>query len=243
MTVTVLERIPVCQPARMPHGYTNDTTRDGPTVVKHYLGPDAALRRDTEARVLAALAARLPVPPVLGGHGTRLTIGFMPGRPGQDLIAAGLAEPVLAACGRMLRRVHAIDPWLVLPAAPSRPGALSRPGAVLVHGDYGPNNALLDPAARQVSTLLDWEWAHVGDAVEDLAWCEWIIRMHHPEQTGSLGALFGAYRDEPPWPDRHQAMLARCRELLDLSRRSSPSVGEPARQWQDRLAITASWTE
>jgi len=43
MTVTVLERIPVCLPAPLPHGYTNDTTRDGPTVVKHYLGPDAAL--------------------------------------------------------------------------------------------------------------------------------------------------------------------------------------------------------
>lgn len=243
MTVTVLERIPVRLPAPMPHGYTNDTTRDGPTVVKHYLGPDAALRREREARVLAALAGRLPVPPVLGGHGTRLTVGFMPGRHGQDLIAAGLAEPVLAACGRMLRRVHAIDPRLVLPGAPSRPGAPARPGAVLVHGDYGPNNALLDPAARQVSALLDWEWAHAGDAVEDLAWCEWIIRMHHPEQAGSLGAFFGAYQDEPPWPDRHQAMLARCRELLDLSRRSSLPGGEPARQWQDRLAITASWTE
>ena len=88
----------MCLPASMPHGYTNDTTRDGPRVVKHYLGPDAALRREREACVLAALAGRLPVPPVLGGHGTRLTIGFMPGRHGQDLIAAGLAEPVLAAC-------------------------------------------------------------------------------------------------------------------------------------------------
>ena len=45
MTVTVLERIPVCLPAPMPHGYTNNTTRDGPTVVKHYPGPDPALRR------------------------------------------------------------------------------------------------------------------------------------------------------------------------------------------------------
>lgn len=245
MTVTVLERIPVCPLAPMPHGYTNYTIRDGPRVIKDYLGPDAALRRETEARALTALAGRLPVPPVLGGHGTRLTTGFMPGRHGQDLIVAGLAEPVLAACGRMLRRVHSIDPGQVLRVAPSRPGPRagpSRPGAVLVHGDYSPANTLLDPAARQVSALLDWEWAHAGDAVEDLAWCEWIIRMHHPEQAGSLGAFYGAYQDEPPWPDRHQAMLARCRELLGMSGRSGPG-GELTRQWQDRLAITASWTE
>lgn len=52
---------------------------------------------------------------------------------------------------------------------PPLPGAPSRPGVVLVHGDYGPNNTLLDPAARQVTAVLDWEWAHAGDAVEDLA--------------------------------------------------------------------------
>ena len=225
----------------MPHGYTNGTARDGSTVVKDYLGPDAGLRCETEAHALTALAGRLPVPPVLDGHGTQLTIGFMPGAHGQDLIAAGLAEPVLAACGRMLRRVHAIDPGLILPGPPL-PGAPSRPGAVLVHGDYGPNNTLLNPAARQVTAVLDWEWAHAGDAVEDLAWCEWIVRMHHPEQAGSLGAFYAAYQDEPPWLARHEAMAARCRELLDLAQRSEHG-GELSRRWRERLAITASWTE
>ena len=64
---------------------------------------------ETEEHALRALAT-LPVPGVLGGDGARLAMGFMPGQHGQDLITAGLAGPVLAACGRMLRRVHAIDP-------------------------------------------------------------------------------------------------------------------------------------
>ncbi len=219
----------------MPHGYTNRTSRNGPVVTKAYRGPGAAFRRETEGRVLAALAGRLPVPPVLGEDEGQLMLGFMPGRHGQDLIAAGLAEPVLAACGRMLRRIHAVDPGPVLP------GAVPRPGEVLVHGDYGPNNTLLDASARDITAVLDWEWAHAGHPVEDLAWCEWIIRMHHPGQAGSLGTFYGAYQDEPPWPARHQVMMARCRELLAMSERWQPG-GEPGRRWQERLALTASWT-
>jgi hypothetical protein len=41
---------------------------------------------------------------------------------------------------------------------------------------------------------------------------------------------------------RHQAMLARCRELLEVCERQEPG-GELARRWQARLAITACWTE
>jgi aminoglycoside phosphotransferase (APT) family kinase protein len=38
----------------------------------------------------------------------------------------------------------------------------------LVHGDLRPGNVLYDGAA--IVGLLDWEMAHVGDPVEDLAW-------------------------------------------------------------------------
>lgn len=40
--------------------------------------------------------------------------------------------------------------------------------AVLVHGDLGPGNVLHD--GRRVTGLCDWELAHVGDPMEDLAW-------------------------------------------------------------------------
>ena len=57
-------------------------------------------------------------------------------------------------CGHTLRRLHAVDLARVLPDQPHPTGA------VLVHGDYGPNNALLDSDASAVTAVLDWEWAH-----------------------------------------------------------------------------------
>lgn len=41
-------------------------------------------------------------------------------------------------------------------------------GTVLVHGDLGPGNVLHD--GHRVTGLCDWELAHVGDPMEDLAW-------------------------------------------------------------------------
>ena len=197
-------------------------------------GPRFAVRG--EAGALTALSGRLPVPALIGRDGARLIMRFMPGLHGQDLIAAGMARPVLAACGRMLRRIHAIDPAL-LPSG--HPG---RAGAVLVHGDYGPNNTLLDPAAQEVTAILDWEWAHTGDRLEDLAWCEWIVRMHHPDQAGALNSFFDSYQDRPAWTARRETMLERCQAMLGMAQRWQPG-GATVRQWQRRLAVTGSWTE
>ena len=183
----------------LPHGYTNATTSDGRVVTKSYLGPDAAGRCAREAAALRALAGRLPVPPVLACAGPTLTAGFMPGTHGQDLIDAGLAEPVLRACGRMLRRIHAMAPDGIVGAGPHPPGQ------VLVHGDYGPNNLLLDPRAGRVTAILDWEWARAGDPVDDLAWCEWIVRTHHPAHAAALASETRLHAD---WPD-NAAVVAR----------------------------------
>lgn len=43
---------------------------------------------------------------------------------------------------------------------------LDRP--VLVHGDFKANNLLCD--REEVTAVIDWEMAHIGDPVEDLAW-------------------------------------------------------------------------
>ncbi len=41
---------------------------------------------------------------------------------------------------------------------------------VVVHGDYRTGNYLFDESTHQVTSVLDWELAHVGDPHEDLAW-------------------------------------------------------------------------
>jgi aminoglycoside phosphotransferase len=221
------------------HSYTNRTLGDGVTVVKSYQGLGARTRSRRERAVLAALQGRLPVPAVLSFQSQRLTMTFMRGRHGQELLDAGRAGDVLRACGAMLRRVQGIDLGEIAAALPCAAGE----GRVLVHGDYGPNNVLLDPATSQVTAILDWEWAHAGDPAEDLAWCEWIVRMHHPGRVSLLGEFFGAYGgDIPPWPARQAIMVDRCRSLLGFCRRQDPG-GPGEAQWVHRLAVTAAWTE
>jgi Ser/Thr protein kinase RdoA (MazF antagonist) len=214
----------------MAHGYSNRVIRQGDVVTKSYLGPGAAQRCAREAAALAGLAGKLPVPPVITASARTLRAGWLRGIHGQDLIAAGQAPAVLRACGDMLRRVQAISPAVA--------GATG-PGGVLVHGDYGPNNLLFGPAGERVTAIVDWEWVHSGGPVEDLAWSEWIIRMHHPGDAGSLGELFSGYGSCPPWAARHQAMVSRCHYYLRLTRRQDAA----AQRWQERLAITQSWAE
>jgi tRNA A-37 threonylcarbamoyl transferase component Bud32 len=208
---------------RLPHGYTNETVGDGAVVVKTYAGPDAAARLDREYRALRLVRDRVPVPPVLDRAPHALTLGYVAGGHGQDLITAGHAEPVLAACGSVLLDIHR---------------------AGVGHGDFGPQNLLLDPGTFAAVAVLDWEFAAIPlvDNVADLAWCEWIVRMHHPDHSDALGALFDRYGARPPWPSRHAAMLRRCRELLDLAHRWEPD-GAAERLWRRRIEVTAGWGE
>ena len=226
------------QPLR--HGYTNRILGDGARVLKGYQGPDALARLQREHEVLDALRGQgVPVPQVLAAEDGCLVMSFINGVHGQELLEAGRADAVLRACGSMLQRIHQLDTPQIAAALGLPAGA----GPVVSHGDYGPQNVLLDPATMEITAVLDWEWAHSGAPVEDLAWCEWIIRMHHPSEVGLLGLFFAAYGGPiPPWPDRHAFMLDRCRSLLDLWHRREPG-GPAEEQWTYRLDVTAAWPE
>jgi Phosphotransferase enzyme family len=173
----------------MRHGYTNDTRGDDAVVIKRHVGPGAAARRDRERSMLQRLQGVLPVPtiidsaldlpphlaPRLAPHraldgasddGRSLRMSHLDGVHGQELIDDGRGRSVLRSRGVMLRQLQSIPVSLVLPEADHAAGA------VLVHGDYGPNNMLFDPCTVVVTGLLDWEWAHAGGPIEDLAWCE-----------------------------------------------------------------------
>jgi aminoglycoside phosphotransferase (APT) family kinase protein len=214
------------------HGYTNHTVGDQSVVDKTYVGPSARRRRAREQLILTRLQGHVAVPPIYGAEDRTLRLGFVDGRHGQDLIDAGHAEAVLTACGRTLHQIHAVD-W-----AGRIHGATGR---VLVHGDFGPNNVLLDPATFQVTAVLDWEFAHLGDPLEDLAWCEWIVRTHHPDHVGELEVFYAAYGcPAPPWPARKAAMLAQCRALEEFCQRWVPD-GDGVRQWRQRIIATQGW--
>lgn len=53
----------------------------------------------------------------------------------------------------------------------------------LVHGDYKPGNVLLED--DQVSAVLDWETAHLGDPMEDLGWVTNPLRAYEHSIAGA----------------------------------------------------------
>lgn len=220
----------------MKHGYTNRTFGDGAVMRKTYDGPDAAFGLHREHALLTALRGLLPVPPVRTASADALTLGHVAGVPGQELLDGGRAAAVPAACGEVLRRIHGVAPDVL-------PEGGTAAGTVLVHGDFGPGNLLLDPRTCAVTAVVDWESARRGAAVEDLAWCEWTVRTHHPGRHGALGRFFRAYgREVPPWPARRAAMLAKCAEMRRFCERWEPG-GPGVRLRAERAAATAGWTE
>jgi hypothetical protein len=178
----------------------------------------------------------LPVPSLLGQCEGAITLGLAEGKPGQELLET-TPEPVLHALGRMAHRLATVDISRLagIEATPS--------GTVLVHGDFGPQNMLFDDRTAEPTALLDWEHAHIGDPVEDLAWAEWIVRTHHAHLLPALPALFAGYGERPPWRRRHAVMLEKCHWALGFARRW-PGVGTAVVElWQRRLAATAAYAE
>jgi aminoglycoside phosphotransferase (APT) family kinase protein len=214
------------------HGYTNATERRADVIYKRFVGPDSEARSAAELRALTALHGRVPVPEVISSEPGVVATAFVSGAHGQDLIADGRAHDVLRGCGAVLRSLHALDPSILEAPAPDT--------GVIRHGDFGPNNVLFDTATMAVTAVVDWEFSGVGKAVEDIAWCEWIVRMHHPDAVGAMPAFFEAYGWTPPWQERKSAMLARCQWLEAFCTRWDPH-GAGTKQWQLRGAITASW--
>ena len=223
----------------MRHGYTNLTESDGTVVTKAYQGPDAARRAAREQAALRSFRTLVPVPVLVSGTATETVTALTPGTPGQDLLDAGHGSMVLRACGA-LAAVVATLPRTGLPGDDETPS----PGVVRCHGDFGPQNLLLDPASGEVTALIDWEMVDVGDPLRDLAWAEWIVRMHHPDRVDDLDALFAGYGARPSWADRQDQMVASCERMAAFVQGwSSPGRREALALWRLRTRTTASWLE
>jgi aminoglycoside phosphotransferase (APT) family kinase protein len=112
---------------------------------------------------------------------------------------------------------------------------------VIVHGDFGPQNILYSFDMTHVAGVLDWEMARLGSPIEDLAWSEWIIRMHHPEAQDDLPELFAASGLSFNWSDRQASMVRQCRHYLDYCEASELLAG--VAEWKRRLDTTEGWHE
>jgi aminoglycoside phosphotransferase len=220
------------------HGYTNDTETDGRTVTKRYRGPDADRRRRREEAIYSSLGDRLPLPRVLASEPNALILERLAGVPGQELLEQQPTK-VLRAVGRLARRVHEMDLDQVVDRLVADDEGSA--GGVLVHGDFGPQNVLLDPSTVRPTALLDWEFAHLGRPVEDLAWAEWIVRTHHAPLVDQLWALYDGYGERPDWAERHAAMITKCEWALDFAGRWEPEATPVAEMWRQRLSATRAF--
>ena len=83
-----------------------------------------------------------------------------------------------------LRR-HQIEPHpeLEVVAAWLRAHAPVAQATVLVHGDFKPGNALM--RGDDISAVLDWETAHLGDPIEDIGWITNPVRSREHQIVGS----------------------------------------------------------
>lgn len=97
---------------------------------------------------------------------------------------------------------------------------------VVVHGDPGPGNALQDETG--VAAVIDWEFAHVGDAAEDWAYLVLIRgrRLGTPvEWKARLTATVGVSYEEATWRawETYNQVKGACVNLTALTvfRRSS----------------------
>jgi aminoglycoside phosphotransferase (APT) family kinase protein len=95
----------------------------------------------------------------------------------------------------VLRR-HQLEPLpeLDLVAGWLRAHAPAAATTALIHGDFKPGNALL--RGDEVSVVLDWETAHLGDPVEDLGWVTNPLRRreHQIPEAWTAASLLSRYQ-------------------------------------------------
>lgn len=168
---------------------------------------------EREISVLMALAGRLPVPKPLEGSGSgTLRLPYVTGINGADLVDGGNPGQLMAELGRFLRTLHEVE-------VSAFGGVLPGSAGVIVHGDFGHYNAIMAADGSRLAAVLDWEEAHLGDAAEDIGWCEFQLRSRHPQHEWAVRKLLEAYGDPPDADRRERAVRVRMEELSARARR------------------------
>lgn len=173
-----------------------------------------------ERAVLSFLASTsLPVPqPHRVGRPGELHMEFLSGMTGSEAIERNHAVELLRGMGAFLAHLHQTD---------RRGLTLPGDGSVVVHGDFAPHNTIFDPTARSLVAVIDWETAHFGNPLMDLAWCEHQLVAKWPRHTWALPALFEGYGRSSSADDRAKAVTIRLDELRSGAIRSE-AIGKGA---------------
>jgi len=138
----------------------NDISWNGSAVIKRYNNKPVSYYR--EHAVLLRLS-NLPVPRVLqGSRPGELHLAYIDGVRGVEAIDSGAASNLLRQMGSFLRRLHQID-------ITSFSDILAGEGSVIVHGDFAHYNCLMSSEDQCLAGMIDWECAHLGGKIEDLA--------------------------------------------------------------------------
>src|SRR5262249_45182227 len=132
------------------------------------------------------------------GEQLALIHGLAPGPEGLPAPAPGQppAQAALAGSAGQLHRCGEPHPSLELALRWLQAHAPACEHRVLVHGDFRVGNLMVGPEGLR--GVFDWEFAHVGDPAEDLAWpCVRSWRFGHDAlRLGGVGQpeeFFAAY--------------------------------------------------
>jgi aminoglycoside phosphotransferase (APT) family kinase protein len=181
-----------------------------------------AARHDVEVVALRALANQdLPVPELLLVRADSILMTLMPG----DRVDSDRSErrvQRLRVSGSWLRRLHSLPAPVGLPPAPNDADIIARyrdaggpplplvvppkKSAVFCHGDWTAGNLLT--VGSDITAVLDWEAAHLGDPLRELARAAWGSSL---DDERSADALIEGYGADPAavraWFPIHAAEL------------------------------------
>jgi aminoglycoside phosphotransferase (APT) family kinase protein len=181
-----------------------------------------AARHDTEVRALQALAASaLPVPRIAEEHPGVILMTELPGErldeQDPEVRLAGLR-----ASAALLREVHALPVPAGLASAPDDAAIIARyrdaggpplplrvpeaSGLAFCHGDWTDGNLLATDG--RITGIVDWEAAHAGDPIRELARAAWGAGRKDPRSADALIEAYGADPVEVrAWDAIHAAEL------------------------------------
>jgi len=166
--------------------------RDGRRLVEKRMTDET--RHDTEVRALRALSGSgVPAPELVDERTGSIVMTELPGVRVDELDLDDRLD-ALRRSAPILRAVHRLDPPPGLPPAPDDAAVVARyrasdgpalplvipaaSGVAFCHGDWTDGNLLTD--GRRITGVVDWEAAHLGDPMRELARAAWGASRKDP---------------------------------------------------------------